>query len=116
MAESIVNDHQLEWVKISEGPWTKWRKHQLVVWNFSDNNSNDRKILLLGGFDGETAFDLNDVWSWEEDCSNHNSLESNNRWELICEHAGWSGRDGHCAVVKLFITNILQVLCCRKDL
>ena len=52
----------LEWAKISEGPWTKRRKHQLVVCNLE----LEPTILLLGGFDGETAFDLNDVWSLKE--------------------------------------------------
>jgi len=69
-----------EWREVSVGPWSKRRKHQAVVWQ--------DKILLLGGFDGEAAFDLNDVWSWD-----------GSNWTLVCEHAGWSGRDGHCAVV-----------------
>jgi hypothetical protein len=51
-----------------------------VVWN--------EKLLLLGGFDGDSAFDLNDVWSFD-----------GNNWELVTANAGWSGRDGHCAVV-----------------
>lgn len=68
------------WMLVSQGPWTKRRKHQVVVW--------DNQILLLGGFDGEAAYDLNDVWSW-----------NNNTWNLVVEHAGWSGRDGHAAVV-----------------
>ena len=84
-----------EWEKLSEGPWTKRRKHQVVVWH--------GKILLMGGFDGESAFDLNDVWSWEENISDdHPSSASENQnqnWRLICKSAGWSGRDGHCAVV-----------------
>lgn len=49
----------------------------------------------MGGFDGESAFDLNDVWLWKED-ENDTSLGT---WSLVCDHAGWSGRDGHCAVV-----------------
>ena len=68
------------WKCISQGPWTKRRKHQVAVWQ--------DKVLVLGGFDGEDAFDLNDVWSWNgED------------WELVVSHAEWSGRDGHAAVV-----------------
>lgn len=74
-----MSNSSLDWVKFSEGPWTRRRKHQVIVWN--------NKILLLGGFDGETALDLNDVWSWD-----------GQSWTLVCEHAGWSGRDGHCAV------------------
>ena len=46
------------------------------------------KLLILGGFDGEGAFDLNDVWAWDEAT-----------WTRLTEHAGWSGRDGHCAVI-----------------
>jgi len=72
--------NNLSWATVSEGPWSRRRKHQAVVWY--------DKLLLLGGFDGESALDLNDVWSWDGD-----------RWTLITEHAGWSGRDGHCAVV-----------------
>jgi hypothetical protein len=49
----------------------------------------------MGGFDGESAFDLNDVWSWED---TRGSVDENN-WRLVCNSAGWSGRDGHCAVV-----------------
>ena len=71
----------LPWDLVSEGPWSRRRKHQAVVW--------ENKIILLGGFDGESAFDLNDVWSWDEA----------NGWEKVVENAGWSGRDGHCAVV-----------------
>ena len=77
-----------DWVLVSEGPWSKRRKHQAVVWN--------DQLLLLGGFDGEAAFDLNDIWSFD-------GIES---WCQITQHAGWSGRDGHCAVVlngSLFI-------------
>eukprot|EP01036_Dinobryon_divergens_P023649 gene23649-32021_t len=58
MLKKSKEEDFLEWEKISEGPWTKRRKHQVVVW--------ENKILLMGGFDGESAFDLNDVWSWEE--------------------------------------------------
>lgn len=55
----------------------------------------------MGGFDGESAFDLNDVWSWEENANQidtRGSVDENN-WRLVCNSAGWSGRDGHCAVV-----------------
>ena len=69
-----------EWEHVSEGPWSRRRKHQSVVWG-----SN---LLLLGGFDGEAAFDLNDVWSYD-----------GHSWQMVTDHAGWSGRDGHCAVV-----------------
>jgi hypothetical protein len=69
-----------QWKQVSEGPWSKRRKHQSVVWG--------ENLLILGGFDGEAAFDLNDVWSF-----------NGHSWELIVEHAGWSGRDGHCSVV-----------------
>ena len=69
-----------EWKPVSAGPWSRRRKHQAVVWK-------DR-ILLLGGFDGEKAFDLNDVWSWDGTV-----------WSEICQKAEWSGRDGHCAIV-----------------
>lgn len=68
------------WALTSQGPWTKRRKHQVVVWN--------DQILILGGFDGETSYDLNDVWSWKQ-----------NQWHKVVEHAAWSGRDGHTAVV-----------------
>jgi N-acetylneuraminic acid mutarotase len=44
--------------------------------------------MILGGFDGEAAHDLNDVWSYD-----------GNSWVMLTEHAGWSGRDGHCSVV-----------------
>ncbi len=71
----------LEWRVVTEGPWTKRRKHQVVVWR--------EKLLVLGGFDGEGAYDLNDVWSYD-----------GRTWEKITEHAGWSGRDGHTAVVN----------------
>eukprot|EP01038_Epipyxis_sp_PR26KG_P005560 gene5560-7682_t len=77
---------ELLWEKISEGPWSKRRKHQTIVWN--------NRILLLGGFDGESATDLNDVWSWSD------SDEGSNSWNIVTLHAGWSGRDGHCAVVN----------------
>jgi len=54
----------------------------------------------MGGFDGETAFDLNDVWCWEEESADvPQNFFNNNNWKLVCSHAGWSGRDGHCAVV-----------------
>ena len=49
----------------------------------------------MGGFDGESAFDLNDVWSWEENVNQIDSVDE----RLVCTSAGWSGRDGHCAVV-----------------
>ena len=78
----------MDWTLISEGPWSKRRKHQAVVWN--------DQLLLLGGFDGESAFDLNDIWSFD----------GTDTWCQIADHAGWSGRDGHCAVVlngSLFI-------------
>lgn len=68
------------WQFVSEGPWSRRRKHQAVVW--------EDKIILLGGFDGEMGFDLNDVWSW-----------SRNIWTEICNRSEWSGRDGHCALV-----------------
>lgn len=90
----------LEWVLISEGPWGRRRKHQVVVCN--------DVLLILGGFDGEAAFDLNDVWSWDE-----------NSWQLVTEHAGWSGRDGHCAVVLnehiFVIGGTDDPYCCRSD-
>lgn len=70
----------IAWTPVSAGPWSRRRKHQAVVWK-------DR-ILLLGGFDGEKAFDLNDVWSWDGTV-----------WSEICPKAEWSGRDGHCAIV-----------------
>lgn len=44
------------WVKLTEGPWSRRRKHQAIVLN--------NELLLLGGFDGESALDLNDVWAW----------------------------------------------------
>ena len=69
-----------EWEHVSEGPWSRRRKHQSVVWGTN--------LLLLGGFDGEAAFDLNDVWSYD-----------GQSWQMVTDHAGWSGRDGHCAVV-----------------
>lgn len=78
----------MEWTLVSEGPWSKRRKHQAVVWN--------DQLLLLGGFDGESAFDLNDIWSFDGE----------DTWCQIVDHAGWSGRDGHCCVVlngSLFI-------------
>ena len=68
------------WDQVSEGPWSKRRKHQSLI--------AGNKLLILGGFDGEGAFDLNDVWSYD-----------GNSWELVTEHAGWSGRDGHSAVL-----------------
>lgn len=71
---------QTEWDLVSEGPWSRRRKHQSLV--------SGSKILILGGFDGEGAFDLNDVWSYD-----------GNSWGIITDRAGWSGRDGHCAVV-----------------
>lgn len=74
---SEVND---SWELVSEGPWTKRRKPQAITWR--------NQILLLGGFDGESAFDLNDVWSYD-----------GTQWTMIDEHAQWSGRDGHTVVV-----------------
>ena len=71
---------KMAWRFVSEGPWSRRRKHQAVVWQ--------SQVLLLGGFDGEKSFDLNDVWSW-------NGYE----WTEICRKAEWSGRDGHCAIV-----------------
>lgn len=68
------------WRLVSQGPWSKRRKHQVVAWK--------DQILLLGGFDGESSYDLNDVWRWQ-----------GNQWTLVTDHAGWSGRDGHTAVV-----------------
>jgi len=58
----------------------------------------------MGGFDGESAYDLNDVWSWEENVLTENQPAKTVRvdegnWRLVCNSAGWSGRDGHCAVV-----------------
>ena len=59
----------------------------------------------MGGFDGESAFDLNDVWSWGENILlTDNQIDrrgrvDENTWRLVCNSAGWSGRDGHCAVV-----------------
>ena len=59
----------------------------------------------MGGFDGESAFDLNDVWSWGENILlTDNQIDrrgrvDENNWRLVCNSAGWSGRDGHCAVV-----------------
>jgi len=68
------------WRFVSEGPWSRRRKHQAVAWQ--------DKIVLLGGFDGEKSFDLNDVWQWKD-----------GTWTEICSKAAWSGRDGHCAIV-----------------
>ena len=70
----------LPWRFVSEGPWSRRRKHQAVVWK--------EKILLLGGFDGEKSFDLNDVWAWD-----------GHQWSEVTKKAEWSGRDGHCAIV-----------------
>ena len=77
---AVVSTDPAQWDHVSEGPWSRRRKHQSVVWG-----SN---LLLLGGFDGEAAFDLNDVWSFD-----------GKEWIMVTDHAGWSGRDGHCAVV-----------------
>ena len=44
----------------------------------------------MGKFDGESVFDLNDVWSWEE-IDTRGSVDENN-WRLVCNSAGWSGR------------------------
>jgi hypothetical protein len=68
------------WDHVSQGPWSRRRKHQAVVW--------EENILILGGFDGEGAHDLNDIWRFD-----------GHSWKLAIEHAGWSGRDGHCAIV-----------------
>jgi N-acetylneuraminic acid mutarotase len=79
-ADSAASTNPATWEHVSEGPWSRRRKHQAVAWG-----SN---LLLLGGFDGEAAFDLNDVWSYD-----------GHAWQMVTDHAGWSGRDGHCAVV-----------------
>jgi N-acetylneuraminic acid mutarotase len=88
------------WLEILENPWSKRRKHQAVELN--------DKLLILGGFDGENAFDLNDVWSWD-----------GYSWTLLTEHARWSGRDGHCAVVHDGVIFILggtdDPYFCKKD-
>ena len=77
---SSSNTVSTEWKHISEGPWSKRRKHQCIVWG--------KQLLILGGFDGDSSMDLNDVWSYD-----------GNSWKVVVEHAGWSGRDGHCAAV-----------------
>ena len=77
---SSSNIVSIEWNHVSEGPWSKRRKHQALVWG--------KELLILGGFDGDAAKDLNDVWSYD-----------GNSWKIVAQHAGWSGRDGHCAVV-----------------
>jgi leucine-zipper-like transcriptional regulator 1 len=48
------------------------------------------------GFDGESALNLNDIWSWD-----------GVSWLLVTEHAPWSGRDGHCVVM---LNNSLYLL------
>lgn len=75
-----MNSTVLEWESIPDIPWSGRRKPQVVQHN--------NKIVLLGGFGGEFSLTLNDVWNWD-----------GNEWKLVCNHAGWSGRDGHCAVV-----------------
>lgn len=79
----------LECVESRCGLWTKRTRHQVV----SDGDS----LYLMGGFDGEELSCLNDVWR-HDTCSNE--------WSLVCRQAGWSGRDGHVAVVfnsKLYV-------------
>ena len=67
----------LEWEKITEGLWTKRRKHQVLyyivvyIYIYDDDHITHRiigtlkvavwenKILLMGEFDGESVFDLN---------------------------------------------------------
>jgi hypothetical protein len=77
---TTVSTDPYNWDHVSEGPFSKRRKHQSVVWK--------KNLLILGGFDGVGAFDLNDIWSFND-----------HSWKLVIEHAGWSRRDGHCAVV-----------------
>ena len=66
----------------SEQTWSPRRKHCSVALN--------GKVLVLGGFVGDRATGTNDVWSY---------VIEENSWKCTNPEAGWSERDGHCAVV-----------------
>lgn len=62
--------------------WKQRSSHALVV--FHD------KLWILGGYDQETSSSLNDVWS---------SDDGGNHWTRVTEHAPWTARGFHTALV-----------------
>jgi hypothetical protein len=100
VSPAVYSSPASEWTFVSEGPWSRRRKHQGIAW--------DDSLLILGGFDGDGAYDLNDVWSW-----------NSTNWQLVTSHAGWSGRDGHQVVAMNGAIFLLggtdDPFCCKSD-